>query len=337
MRRRREEFLNENLTSWLNVVPSVQFDPPSYAGGNGNLVDVCFLEKNGFHIYLFLGVTSQNVLIRSFNESIGGAYEGVIRASNNLTNNGVLGNVSFTHSSVVREVRSIQYVVTGGQEYLYVLSLDSVIARFSMVLDLSTTPAVASLTFIDSYQMGTEPSTGTFWFSSDGLKLWTVNAGGTTVREFTFSNAYDLTSFTQTKNLTNFRLASRPYFFANGSYCLGLYRNNDGGTSETIWDLAIYQCNDAYDPTTAVLRYRRPMSRGASYTKLRTSAIFPLFLSNNRREVNWFSQTNASNNANGRIGYGWFNIPFNFRGESQTAESGVRGVKFTDGTYVEPF
>lgn len=335
MRRRREEFLNENLTSWLNVVPSVQFDPPSYGGGN--LVDVCFLEKNGFHIYLFLGVTSQNVLIRSFNESIGGAYEGVIRASNNLTNNGVLGNVSFTHSSIVRTARSIQYVVTGGQEYLYVLSVDSVIARFSMVLDLSTTPAVASLTFIDSYQMGTEAGVGTFWFSADGLKLWTVNQGGTVMREFTFSNAYGLTSFTQTKNLTDFRVASRPYFFANGSYCLGLYRNNDLGSGTTIWDLAIYQCSDAYDPTTAVLRYRRPMWRQDSQSKLRTSQYLPLFLSNNRREINWFTTSNNSSSANGRIGYGWFDIPFNFRGESQTAESGVRGVRFTDGTYVEPF
>lgn len=336
MRRRRMEFLNDSLTSWLNVVPSVQFNPPSYAGGNGNLNDVCYLEMNGYKIYLFLALNTQDVLIRSWNEVNGGVYQGVIRASNNLNNNGVLGNVSFTHSSVTRTAQSIQYVNVGGIDYLYVMSLDGIMARFTFTLDLSI--PTASVTFVDSFSLSASLSgeAGTYWFSEDGTKIWIINNGGVQTREFTLSTPFIPSTATLTANETNFRFASRPYFYGNGRYCVGLYRNNDLGTSTTFWDLALYECPIIYSPIGAVLRYRRPMSRNLTQSKLRTHQYLPLFLSDDRKEINWFAAQTTSSNANGRIGVGTFNIPLNFRGESPTLQSGVRGVRFTDGTYVEP-
>lgn len=333
MRRRREEFLNENNTSYLNAVKAGQFNFPTPTGGwanNNNLQDVIAVSSGGRNLFFALRSTntSFDVLVYEYNDNGGtNPYVGVIKSASDLIFKANLGSTSFTHSSVSQTPRSIQYIEIGGNKKLFVYTSETKIGEFDVTLDLDL--GTASLSFDSSYDAGSFSSgNGSFfWFSEDKLKMWCGNDGGTLIRSYTLSSPADLTTLSFVTETSVFA-AGRPSFFGGGTYALCKYRLGDGRS-----DLANYECSTPYDISTATLRYRRPFS--TIFTSLRAALTYPIIMSNGRRSVNWFTSGTGSNFAGGRIGYGWFDIPFNFRGESQTAMSNVRGVKFTDGSFVE--
>lgn len=335
MRRRREDFLNENNTSYLNAVKAGQFNFPTPTGGwsgSNNLLDIISIYSGGRNLFLALrsSETSNDVLVYEYDDNGGNnPYVGVIKSQSDLIFRANLGSAVFTHSSVFQNPRSIQYVEIGGSKKLFVYTIQAKIAEFDITLDLDL--GVASLSFDSSYDAGgfSFGSTGAFfWFSEDKLKIWCGDNGGNYIRSYTLSSPADLTTLSFVTE-TGVISAGRPSFFGGGTYALCKYRLGSGFS-----DLANYECSTPYDMSTATLRYRRPFTK--FYTELRAALTLPIIMSTDRRYVNWFASATGSSNAGGRIGFGWFDIPFNFKGESQTAVSGVRGVKFTDGTYVEP-
>lgn len=334
MRRRREQFLIENNTSYLNTVKAGQFNFPNPTGGwanNNNLRDVIPISSGGRNLFFALRSdgTSYDVLVYEYNDNGGtNPYVGVIKSASDLTFRANLGSTLFTHSSVSQNPRSIQYVEIGGNKKLFVYTSETKIGEFDVTLDLDL--GIASLSFDSSYDAGSFSSGNGefFWFSEDKLKMWCGNSGGILNRSYTLSSPADLSTLSFVTQ-TAVSAAGRPSFFGGGTYALCKYSLGSGYS-----DLANYECSTPYDISTATLRYRRPFVK--VFTNLRAALTLPVIMSNERRSVNWFTTGVGTSQAGGRIGYGWFDIPFNFRGESQTAMSDVRGVKFTDGTFVEP-
>lgn len=325
MRRRREAFLQENNISFLNVVKAGQFNFPAPTGGwanNNNLRDVIPVIRGDENLFFVLrsANTSFDVLVYEYTGIE--AYNGVIKSASDLTFRANLGSTSFSHSTVSQTPTSIQYVNLSGTEYLYVYSQETKIGVFEITLDLDL--AIASLTFDNSYDAGSFASGGGgafFWFSADLLKMWCGN--GVRIKSYNLSSPADLSTLSFVTEIV-ISAAGRPAFFGGGTYALCKYGLGSGQS-----DLANYECTTPYDITTATLRYRRPffiISSGG----LRAALTHPIIMSNNRRECNWFTTGTGASFAGGRIGYGYFDIPFNFRGD------GVHGVKFTDGTFVEP-
>lgn len=324
MRKRRESFLQENNISYLNAVKAGQFNFPTPTGGwanNNNLQDIIPVIRGSENLFFVLRSTNTDFDVLVYEYTGIEAYNGVIKSASDLTFRANLGSASFSHSAVSQSPVSIQYVNLSGTEYLYVYSEQTKIGVFEITLDLDS--AIASLAFDNSYDAGsfTSGAGGFFWFSEDLLKMWCGDNTGTRILSYTLSSPADLSTLTFVTQ-TDVFAAGRPSFFGGGTYALCKY-----GLGLGLSDLANYVCTTPYDITTATLRYRRPFYKVD--TDLRATLTLPIIMSNNRRECNWFVGTGI-NNAGGRIGYGSFDIPFNFRGD------GVHGVKFTDGTFVEP-
>lgn len=331
-------FMQEQDKSYLRVVPSVQFSPPS-TGGVNNLVGVCHFKINGDDFYLFNFVINATDDRRSYlhkYDTSGGAFNGVIESSSKLTFVANLGSVNQTVSGSVRRPEGATYVKIGGVDYIYYICQDGYVLVYEITIDLNAVPAVASLTFVSGYSVfGSSQQWTHFWFNDTGTKVWCGDNGGTRMQERTLTVPFDFgSSHSQTELNTNHLLASVPYFFSGGRYCLGLYRYSDS-SSNTVWDLCVYELAEVYNPMNFTVRYRRPILNGLTNSKLRIHQFLPLFLSYDQKKLNWFASGRNSANANGNIGIGTFDLTRNFRGDSNTAQSGVRGIAFTDGTYVE--
>lgn len=307
---RRRLFGADIDTSYFNVVPTSQFNPPGWGSGQGNLMGVQMTKDKTKVLMMQNGQTSTDFQkrIRIYaNEN----PNGIIESALDLTYVGQTAEFNF-------EVGGVRQQLTSGFLYnedlgkIWVLSSDNYAIVAEWNFDISTN----TQTFVQYVTLPYILQGGSFYFSTAGTEFYTSRNAptGVTIVRYDLSTPFDISTYSisATRNwgsADGLTFASPPFFYSNGGY--GIYLSYYGGSGQA--NINKRQFSTPFDFTSVELGtgYRQAIRRDGYNSQIRLIAQLPIFFSQDLRKMNYF---NNASSAGGRIGVGYFDIPANFKG-----------------------
>jgi hypothetical protein len=309
---RRRLLMEDNDTSFFNVVPTSQFNIPSWGETQGALYGV---QMNNDKTKVLMMQNGDDTTTPNFQKRIS-IYEnsnpnGIIESASDLTYIDQTEEFNFEVGGLRQSLQSgflynedlgKIWVVTAGDETI-------IVGEWNFNIDTNTQSFVQYVTLPYGFKQGS------FYFSGDGTSFYTSKHGGSgvTIVRYDLSISFDLSTYSvsQTREWDSYdglTFASPPFFYSNGGY--GIY------LSYYSWDGANInkrQFSTPFDFTSVELGtgYHQAIERNAYNSQIRLSAQLPIFFSKDLRKMNYFS---INSSAGGAIGVGYFDIPINFRG-----------------------
>lgn len=309
---RRRLLMEDNDTSFFNVVPTSQFDIPDWGETQGALYGVQ-MTNDKTKVLMMLGGTAQTAptyqaRIRIYENS---NPNGIIESASDLTYVGETEEFNFEVGGV-RQLSNVGFLYNEDLGKIWVrprtpgtTDYHNIIGEWDFNIDTNTQSFVQYVTL--PYTLGS------FYFSSDGTQLYTSNNEytGVTIVRYDLSTAFDISTYsvseTRSWNIDDGLIfTSPPFFYSNGGY--GIYLSS----YEHVICINKRQFATPFDFTSMELGsgYRQPIDKKAYGEQISISTSFPIFLSQDLRKMNYFGTSGAG----GLIGIGYFNIPANFKG-----------------------
>lgn len=322
---RRWDFGQPAEKSFLNCIE--QFAIPSWTSVSGNLLGVQFSADKTKVMFMQNGQSSTTP---DFQKRIR-VYEnsnptGMIQATSDLTYIGQTPDLTFEVGGVRQQVSSaVCFYCNEALGKLWVLAGNIHLAEYDFNLSTLATSLVQYKTL--DYNV----SGGMFYFSGDGMKLYTSNSGlSDNFAVYNLSSAFDvstvvLDSVTTLGIPTGDNCSCPPSFYGNGSYAI--YLSYYGGSGQVNINKRQFATPYSFLSVISGTGYRQGMRR-SGYGNIRTIGQLPIFLSENRLYLNYFNNSSSPQ----RIGFGEFDITTNFRGDGDE----LGGVKDYNGTII-PF
>lgn len=321
---RRWDFGQPEEKSFLNCIE--QFAIPSWTSSQSNLLGVQFSADKTKVMFMQFGNSGTTP---DFQKRIR-VYEnsnptGMIQATSDLTYIGQTADLTFEIGGVRQQLTSVCFYCNEALGKLWVLAENIHLAEYDFNLGTLVTSLVQYKTL--DYSV----SGGMFYFSSDGMKLYTSsNSSSNNFAVYNLSSAFDvstvvLDSVTTLGVSTGDNCSCPPSFYGNGSYAI--YLSYYGGSGQV--NINKRQFATPYNFLSVILGtgYRQGMRRNA-YGNIRTIGQLPIFLSENRLYLNYFNNSTSPQ----RIGFGEFDTTTNFRGNGDE----LGGVKDYVGNII-PF
>jgi hypothetical protein len=300
--------MEDTDTSYFNVVPASQFNPPSWISNQGNLRGVQFNNDR-----------TKVLLMQHGSGSTTPTLQKTIRIYENSNPNGIIE--SALDLTYIAQTSEFNFEVGGvrqqlGTGFLYNEDLGKVwvlgnssdiIAEWDFDIDTNTQSFVQYVTLPYSFE--------SFYFSSEGTELYTSRNAptGVTIVRYDLSTPFDISTYSvsQTRSWSSqngLTFTSPPFFYSNGGY--GIYLSYYKGGA----NINKRQFSTPFDFTSIEFGtgYRQAIRRTAYENDIRLYAQLPIFFSEDLRKMNYFNNNNTS--AGGRIGIGYFDIPANFIG-----------------------
>lgn len=309
---RRRLLMADTDTSYFNVVPDSQFNPPDWGNTQGNLMGVQMTNDK-----------TKVLLMQNGNSGSSPELQKRIRIYSNSNPNGIIESAldleyiaqtaefNFEISGVRQQLGSgFLYNEDLGKIWVIVTGTSGIVAEWDFDIDTNTQSFVQYVTL--PYSL----SGGSLYFSADGTELYTSNtSAGVSIVKYDLSTEFDISTYSVSETRTwssadGLAFNSPPFFYSAGGY--GIYLSNYGGSGQA--NINKRQFSTPFDFTSIELGsgYRQGIRRtGIDYTGMRLIAQLPIFFSQDLRKMNYF---NNGTQAGGRIGIGYFDIPANFRG-----------------------
>lgn len=299
---RRRALMNDEI-SFLNIVTAKEFSLPSFPATP--IIDVQKNENGSIILVLNDGSPSADPLLNRRKRIY--AYSnsnssGICESASDLTFLGVSNVLNFDFAGTNMQLSSLYWNQTLNK--LWCLAGVNLIAEFDFNIGTLTGTFVQAVTFATWDQ-------GNFYFSLDGLKLFTCNSHTGIV--YNLSTAYDIS--TKINSGSTFgTFASKPFFYANGGYAF--HSRYIGGSGQ--WSLFKSKFNTAYDYSNidASFGYRQPFRKSGFgfFPNVRASLLF----SNDLKKCNYFLAN--------KVGVGVFDISAKFLGNGNN----LGGVKLNN-------